>query len=147
MRNDKAMAMTLRLLSMLVLMPCALVSPVDARPLTAEEFQDAEAAACNRIPLGGAIRIRPVRAGDQLTVDVLANFGCHTTAGGAMGSLDGDVLTLAVRTILPPEPTPHCLCTRQLRFVLPPPESSARRVRYLQDSRPPVDADVEPLRP
>lgn len=89
----------------------------------------------------------PVREGGHLNVDVLANFGCQTTAGGAMAHLDGDVVTLSVKTILPPYPTPACLCTRQLRFILPLPESSARRVRYIQDSRPPVEVEVEPLRP
>ena len=135
-----------RLLTLLVV-TMALACAAEARPLTADEFQDAEAPTCNRIPLGGAIRIAPVRQDDRLAVDVLANFGCQTTAGGAMARLEGDVVILNVQTILPSYPTPLCLCTRQLRFILPPPESSARRVRYVQDSRPPVEVEIEPLRP
>ena len=147
MTNETALTQVMRLFRMAVAVTVLFTAPVQARPLVAGEFEDAEAPACNRIPLGGAIRIVPVRQGDRLAVDVLANFGCQTTAGEATASLDGDVVILNVKTILPPYPTPACLCTRQLRFVLPSPESSARRVRYVQDSRPPVDADVEPVRP
>lgn len=128
-------------LFVLVLAPVLLIR-AEGRVLGASEFQDAEAPACHRLPPQEPAQIRSAFSRGRLTVEILANFGCQTSAGDATAQLEGEVLLLTAHTILPGYPTPHCLCTRQLRYTLGAPESSARRIRYLQDSRPPVEAEV-----
>jgi hypothetical protein len=77
-------------------------------------------------------------------VTVLANFGCQTTAGGAAARRDGPVLVLSARTILPDHPTPHCLCTRRLRFLVEAAGlDGVERIRYQQDARPAVDLEIK----
>lgn len=106
------------------------------------EFHDAAAPRCNQLPLGAPARLAARLDGGRLIVDILANFGCGTTAGDARADSDGATLTLSARTLLPDYPTPQCLCTRELVFSLPWPQAAAVRIRYKQDSRPAVGLEA-----
>jgi hypothetical protein len=103
-------------------------------------FQDSEAPRCNHLSLGTPAQIASRRSNSGLAVTILANFGCHTTAGDARVWSDGDTLVLAARTILPDYPTPQCLCTRKLTFLVD--QRHARRIRYHQDRQPAVEAEI-----
>jgi hypothetical protein len=113
------------------------VADVPAQPRL-QRFEDKEALWCSRLPLGAPARIEAERSGGKLTVTVLSNFGCQTTAGEATVWRDGETLALFARTLLPGHPTPHCLCTRELRYVVG--DADATRIRYQQDQRPAVEA-------
>jgi len=103
-------------------------------------FKDAEAPQCNHLSLGTPAQINSQRAESGLTATILANFGCQTKAGDARVWRDGDTLVLAARTILPDYPTPQCLCTRKLTFVVA--DREAKRIRYHQDQRPAAEAEI-----
>lgn len=103
-------------------------------------FGDKEALRCSRLPLGAPAKIEALRSGSELRVTVLSNFGCQTTAGEATVWRDSDTLKLFARTVLPGYPTPHCLCTRELRYIVE--DADAARVRYHQDQRPAVEAAI-----
>lgn len=104
-------------------------------------FEESEAPRCNHLPFGTPAQIKSQRHGSELVVSVLANFACQTTAGAAEVWREGDVLLLAARTILPDYPTPHCLCTRKLTFVVA--ETNAKKIRYHQDQRPAVEVEID----
>jgi hypothetical protein len=103
-------------------------------------FDDAEAARCNHLSLDTPAQIKSERSESGLTVTILANFGCQTTAGDANVWREGDTLVLSARTILPDYPTPQCLCTRKLKFLVT--EQHARRIRYHQDGQPAAIGEI-----
>lgn len=103
------------------------------------EFQDAPACRGNLIPLGQPARIDVVRENEQVTVTVLANFGCSTRAGDASVEREGFLFIVSARTILNDGPLIACKCTRELkyRFHFPPEPVPRGGFRFLfrQDGR------------
>jgi hypothetical protein len=115
-----------------------------AAPVVGVEFADASACRMNEIPLGSPARIEARHERGRVLVEVAANFGCQTTAGGARVEDRAGELRLFADTILPAFPTPACKCTRHLSYRFELQGGGARRFVFVKDGREEGEGRLEP---